>query len=81
LLAAAAGHSGVLTDPAPAVELADAGLHGLRFTLQVWSSSHLATASTLRSELNRAVALEFSTRGVPWATAALAAPAERQHRQ
>jgi small-conductance mechanosensitive channel len=77
LMAAAADHPSVLKDPAPAVELADVGLHGLRFTLQVWSESHLGTASTLRSELNRAVCREFSVRGISWATAAVAAPTPR----
>ena len=74
LQAAAAGHPGVMKEPSPVVELADASLHGLRFTLQVWSEGHLGTAGTLRSELNRAVSAEFSLRGVPWATAAMAAP-------
>jgi small-conductance mechanosensitive channel len=52
LLAAAGRHSDVLKNPAPEVEFVEAGLGALRFQLQVWSSEHLKTAGTLKSDLN-----------------------------
>jgi small-conductance mechanosensitive channel len=52
LLAAAAGHPDVLRDPAPEVEFVEAGLAGLRFQLQVWSSRHLKSPGKLKSDLN-----------------------------
>lgn len=70
LLAAAAASPAVLKEPAPAIELTDAGLHGLRFVLQVWSSGSPRVAGTLKSDLNQAVCREFGKRGIPWSTAA-----------
>jgi small-conductance mechanosensitive channel len=64
LLAAATGHSGVLREPAPAVEFIEVGPGALRFQLQVWSSEHLKTAGTLKSELNFAVWRQFAEAGV-----------------
>jgi small-conductance mechanosensitive channel len=55
LLAAANGHAGVLKDPAPSVEFVQARETVLEFQLQVWSANHLASAGTLKSELNFAV--------------------------
>jgi small-conductance mechanosensitive channel len=52
LLAAAGRHRDVLQDPAPEVEFIEAGLGALRFQLQVWSSEHLKTAGTLKSDIN-----------------------------
>ena len=52
LLAAAAGHRDVLPDPMAEVEFVEVGLGALRFQLQVWSTEHLKTAGTLRSDLN-----------------------------
>lgn len=52
LLAAAENHSDVLETPPPQVEFVEAGLAALRFQLQVWSTKHLTTAGTLKSDLN-----------------------------
>ena len=64
LLAAAGKHSGVLQDPAPAVEFIEAGLGSLRFQLQVWSREHLKTAGTLKSDLNFEVWQQMAAAGV-----------------
>jgi small-conductance mechanosensitive channel len=64
LLAAAAGHRDVLRDPAPEVEFVEAGLGALRFQLQVWSSEHLKTAGTLKSDLNFEVWRQLAAAGV-----------------
>ena len=64
LLAAAARHPDVLRDPAPAVEFVEAGLLALRFQLQVWSTKHLKTAGTLKSDLNFDAWRELATAGV-----------------
>jgi len=76
LLNAAAEHPTVLKEPAPTIELTDAGLHGLRFVLQVWSSGPPRAAGALKSDLNQAVCREFAKRGVPWSIAAVPPPAE-----
>src|SRR5262245_53585439 len=47
LLAAAARHPDILTDPPSEVEFVEAGPASLRFQLQVWSLKHLKTAGTL----------------------------------
>ena len=52
LLAAAVRHPVVLREPPPEVEFVEAGLAALRFQLQVWSTKHLTTAGTLKSDLN-----------------------------
>ena len=52
LLAAAENHPDVLETPQPHVEFVEAGLAALRFQLQVWSTKHLTTAGTLKSDLN-----------------------------
>jgi small-conductance mechanosensitive channel len=52
LLAAAETHPDVLETPQPQVEFVEAGLAALRFQLQVWSTKHLTTAGTLKSDLN-----------------------------
>ena len=52
LLAAAENHPDVLETPQPQVEFVEAGLAALRFQLQVWSTKHLTTAGTLKSDLN-----------------------------
>jgi small-conductance mechanosensitive channel len=64
LLAAAAGHRDVLPDPAAEVEFVDVGLAALRFQLQVWSTEHLKTAGTLRSDLNFEVWRQLAAAGV-----------------
>ncbi len=68
LLAAADKHQDVLRDPAPEVEFVEVGLGALRFQLQVWSSEHLKTAGTLRSDLNFEVWRQFGTAGVTMAS-------------
>jgi small-conductance mechanosensitive channel len=74
LIGAAADNPVVLKEPAPTIELTDAGLHGLRFVLQVWSSGSPRVAGTLKSDLNQAVCKKFAKRGIPWSTAAHLAP-------
>jgi small-conductance mechanosensitive channel len=71
LLAAAAAHDDVLHDPVPAVEFAEVGLGGLRFDLQVWSTAHLKTAGTLKSDLNFEVWKQLGAAGVSIRTAAV----------
>jgi small-conductance mechanosensitive channel len=64
LLAAAARHPDVLREPAPQVEFVEAGPLALRFQLQVWSTEHLKSAGTLRSDLNFDVWRELAALGV-----------------
>ena len=64
LLAAAAGHPDVLSEPPPQVEFVEAGLAALRFQLQVWSVEHLKTAGTLKSDLNFEVWRQLTAAGV-----------------
>jgi small-conductance mechanosensitive channel len=64
LLAAADRHRDVLQNPPPEVEFVEAGLGALRFHLQVWSSEHLKTAGTLKSDLNFEVWRQLSAAGV-----------------
>ena len=64
LLAAAAGHTEVMSEPSPEVEFVEAGLAGLRFHLQVWSVEHLKTAGTLKSDLNFEVWRQLAAAGV-----------------
>ena len=63
-LAAAAGHRDVLPEPMADVEFVEVGLGALRFQLQVWSTEHLKTAATLRSELNFEVWRQLAAAGV-----------------
>jgi small-conductance mechanosensitive channel len=64
LLAAAGKHRDVLPDPSPEVEFVEVGLGALRFQLQVWSSEHLKTAGTLKSDLNFEVWRQLAAVGV-----------------
>lgn len=64
LLAAAHEHRHVLRDPEPEVEFAEVGAAALRFQLQVWSTQHLKTAGTLKSDLNFAVWRQLGAAGV-----------------
>ena len=64
LLAAAAGHTGVLREPAPEVEFVEVGPASLRFQLQVWSAEHLKTSGTLRSDLNFEVWRQLAKAGL-----------------
>ncbi len=64
LLAAAASRTDVRTDPPPAVEFMEVGLAALRFQLQVWSTEHLQTAGTLKSELNFELWRQLAAAGV-----------------
>ncbi len=64
LLAAAASHRDVLPDPVAEVEFVEVGLGALRFELQVWSTEHLKTSGTLRSDLNFEVWRQLAAAGV-----------------
>jgi small-conductance mechanosensitive channel len=64
LLAAARRHRGVLDKPAPEVEFVEAGLAALRFHLQVWSTEHLKTSATLKSDLNFEIWKQLAAAGV-----------------
>jgi small-conductance mechanosensitive channel len=64
LLAAAASHRDVLPHPTAEVEFVEVGLGALRFQLQVWSTEHLKTAGTLKSDLNFEVWRQLATAGV-----------------
>ena len=64
LLAAAARHRDVLPDPRAEVEFVEVELGALRFQLQVWSTEHLRTAGTLRSDLNFEVWRQLAAAGV-----------------
>ena len=64
LLAAADAQPDLSRQPAPQVEFADVGLSALRFDLQVWSTKHLQTAGSLKSELNFAVWRQLREAGV-----------------
>ena len=64
LLAAAASHHDVLPHPTAEVEFVEVGLGALRFQLQVWSTEHLKTAGTLRSDLNFEVWRQLAAAGV-----------------
>ena len=64
LLAAAARHRDVLPDPKAEVKFLEVGLAALRFQLQVWSTEHLKTAGTLKSDLNFEVWRQLDAAGV-----------------
>jgi small-conductance mechanosensitive channel len=64
LLAAAASHRDVLPHPMAEVEFVEVGLGALRFQLQVWSTEHLKTAGTLKSDLNFEVWRQLAAAGV-----------------
>lgn len=64
LIAAALGHADVLREPPPQVEFVEAGAAALRFQLQVWSTEHLKTAGTLKSDLNFEAWRELAAAGV-----------------
>ena len=64
LLAAASQHRNVLQSPAPEVEFVEAGMGALRFHLQVWSTEHLKTSGTLKSDLNFEVWRQLAAAGV-----------------
>jgi len=64
LLAAAARHPDVLTQPPAEVEFVEAGPAALRFQLQVWSVEHLKSAGALKSDLNFEVWRQLVLAGV-----------------
>lgn len=64
LLTAASAHTGVLRDPPPEVEFTEVGPATLRFQLQVWSTDHLKTSGSLKSDLNFAVWRQLRTAGI-----------------
>jgi small-conductance mechanosensitive channel len=72
LLAAAEAHNDVRKDPPAEVEFVEVGLASLRFQLQVWSSTHLNTAGTLKSDLNFEVWRRLRAEGVAPPTASVA---------
>lgn len=69
LLEAAGRHRDVLQTPKPEVEFVEAGLGALRFQLQVWSTEHLKSAGTLKSDLNFEVWERLAAAGVTIAPA------------
>jgi small-conductance mechanosensitive channel len=78
MLAAAAQHPDVLPEPKPEVEFVEAGLTALRFQLQVWSTKHLKSAGTLRSDLNFDIWRRLAAAGVaiPHGVITLGVPVE-----
>jgi len=64
LLAAAAAHADVLQEPPPEVAFVEAGPATLKFQLQVWSTEHLKTAGSLKSDLNFDVWRQLAEAGV-----------------
>jgi small-conductance mechanosensitive channel len=70
---AAEAHDDVHKDPPAEVEFLDVGLASLRFQLQVWSSAHLNTAGTLKSDLNFEVWRRLRAEGVAPPAAAVVA--------
>ena len=64
LLAAAAAHSDVLAKPEAEVEFVEVGLGALKFQLQVWSTKHLSSAGTLKSDLNFEVWRQLGAAGL-----------------
>jgi small-conductance mechanosensitive channel len=64
LIAAALAHKDVLREPRPQVEFVEAGPWALRFQLQVWSTEHLKTAGTLKSDLNFEAWRQLAAAGV-----------------
>ena len=83
MLAAAAAHPDVLDEPAPEVEFVEAGLMALRFQLQVWSTAHLKTAGTLKSDLNFDIWRKLAAEGVtiPPGVVTLGVPVEPSPRR
>jgi len=74
LLSAASHHPDVLRDPAAEVEFLEAGLAGLRFQLQVWSSTHVKSPGRLKSDLNFEVWRQLIAEGVHFPSAAAVIP-------
>ena len=85
LLAAAASHQDVLPNPTAEVEFVEVGLGALRFQLQVWSTEHLKTAGTLKSDLNFEVWRQLAAAGVaippPYGAVALGLPLAASSKQ
>lgn len=75
LLAAGAAHPDVLPDPAPEVEFVEAGLAGLRFQLQVWSTRHLKSPGKLKSDLNFDAWKQLTAAGVTFSHVPVSLPA------
>ena len=75
LLAAGAAHPDVLPEPAPEVEFVEAGLAGLRFQLQVWSTRHVKSPGKLKSDLNFDAWKQLTAAGVTFAQVAVSLPA------
>ena len=75
LLAAGAAHPDVLPEPAPEVEFVEAGLAGLRFQLQVWSTRHVKSPGKLKSDLNFDAWKQLTAAGVTFAQVPVSLPA------
>lgn len=64
LIEVALANDGVLRDPAPDVVFVGFGDSALNFQLRVWTSRHLRTPQTLKSELNFAIFRRFRDEGI-----------------
>ncbi len=64
LIEVALSHAGVLKDPPPDVVFLGFGDSALLFQLRVWTSEHLRTPATLKSELYFAIYRRFRDSGV-----------------
>jgi small-conductance mechanosensitive channel len=74
LLSAASKHPDVLREPAAEVEFLEAGLAGLRFQLQVWSTTHVKSPGKLKSDLNFEVWRQLIAKGVQFPSSAAIVP-------
>jgi len=74
LLAAAAAHPDIVSEPAAQVEFVEAGVAALRFQLQVWSKTHVKSGGHLKSDLNFEVWRQLSAEKVAISTAAVPMP-------
>lgn len=64
MIAAARGHSRVISDPAPAVSLLEFADNGILLELSVWVDEPDASQTTLRSDINLAIWREFRRAGI-----------------
>lgn len=64
MIAAAQGHSRVISDPAPSVNLLEFADNGILLELSAWIDDPEASQATLRSEINLAIWREFQRAGI-----------------